>query len=87
MGQLAGPRLGPRTGAGSQISSDRERGTEMPKSSQRNRTEGFLDRVGGRILAAWGALTGKRGTEAKGKAAGVRGRMRGGAGRAKKAAK
>ena len=59
----------------------------MPKSAKRNQTEGFIDRVGGRVLAAWGALTGKRKTEAKGKAAGVRGRMRGAGGRAKKAAR
>jgi uncharacterized protein YjbJ (UPF0337 family) len=59
----------------------------MPKSAKRNQAEGFMDRVGGRILEAWGALTGKRKTEAKGKAAGVRGRMRGAGGRAKKATK
>ena len=59
----------------------------MPKSANRNRTEGFMDRVGGRVLDAWGALTGRRKTQAKGKAAGVRGRMRGAGGRTKKAAK
>ena len=59
----------------------------MPKSAKRNQTEGFLDRVGGRILEAWGALTGRRKTEAKGKAAGVRGRVRGATGRTKRAAK
>ena len=59
----------------------------MPKSANRNEAEGFADRVGGRILEAWGALTGKRKTKAKGKAAGVRGRVRGATGRAKKAGK
>lgn len=59
----------------------------MAKSAKRNQTEGFLDRVGGRILEAWGALTGKRSTKAKGKAAGFRGRARGATGRAKKAAR
>ena len=59
----------------------------MAKSAKRNQSEGFLDRVGGRILEAWGALTGKRSTKAKGKAAGFRGRARGASGRAKKAAK
>lgn len=59
----------------------------MAKSANRNEAEGFVDRVGGRLLEAWGALTGKRSTKAKGKAAGVRGRVRRGSGRAKKAAK
>lgn len=59
----------------------------MPKSAKRNQTEGFIDRVGGRILEAWGALTGRRKTQAKGKAAGWRGRARGTTGRAKRAAK
>ena len=59
----------------------------MPKSAKRNQTEGFIDRVGGRILEAWGALTGKRSTKAKGKAAGLRGRARGASGRAKKTAR
>ena len=59
----------------------------MAKSANRNQTEGFLDRVGGRILEAWGALTGKRSAKAKGKAAGFRGRARGATGRVKKSAK
>lgn len=59
----------------------------MPKSARRNQTEGFADRVGGRVLALWGRLTGNRKTRAKGKAAGWRGRMRGATGRSKKAAK
>ncbi len=59
----------------------------MPKSANRNQAEGFMDRVGGRLMEAWGALTGKRSTKAKGKAAGVRGRMRKTSGRAKRTAK
>ena len=59
----------------------------MAKSAKRNQTEGFLDRVGGRILEAWGALTGNRSAKAKGKAAGFRGRARGATGRVKRSAK
>jgi uncharacterized protein YjbJ (UPF0337 family) len=59
----------------------------MAKSATRNQTEGFLDRVAGRILEAWGALTGNRSATAKGKAAGSRGRARGTSGRAKKTVK
>jgi uncharacterized protein YjbJ (UPF0337 family) len=59
----------------------------MPKSGKRNQTEGFMDRVGGRIRETWGALTGKRSTKAKGKAAGRRGRAQGASGRAKKTAR
>jgi uncharacterized protein YjbJ (UPF0337 family) len=59
----------------------------MPKSAKRSQSEGFMDRVGGRVLEAWGALTGKQSTKAKGKAAGFRGRARGATGRAKKTAR
>jgi uncharacterized protein YjbJ (UPF0337 family) len=60
---------------------------DMPKSAKRNQTEGFLDRVGGRMREAWGEVTGKRSTKAKGKAAGFKGRARGATGRAKKTAR
>jgi uncharacterized protein YjbJ (UPF0337 family) len=59
----------------------------MPKSAKRNQTDGFLDRVRGRTLEAWGALTGKRSTKAKGKATGFKGRARGATGRTKKTAR
>jgi uncharacterized protein YjbJ (UPF0337 family) len=59
----------------------------MAKSAKRNQTEGFMDRIGGRIMEAWGALTGNRSAKAKGKGAGFRGRLRGTTGRAKRAAK
>jgi len=53
------------------------------KSRSRDQTEGFIDKVGGRILEAWAKLTGKRSTRAKGKAARVRGSWRTTKGRAK----
>jgi uncharacterized protein YjbJ (UPF0337 family) len=59
----------------------------MAKSAKRNQTEGFRDRVAGRIHQAWGALTGNRSAKAKGKAAGFKGRARGTSGRAKKTVK
>ena len=46
------------------------------KSAERDRTEGAIDRIGGRILEAVGALTGRRSQKAKGKAARARGRFR-----------
>jgi uncharacterized protein YjbJ (UPF0337 family) len=48
----------------------------MFKSSQRDRTEGAVDRIAGRVLEAVGALTGRRSQKAKGKAARGRGRFR-----------
>jgi uncharacterized protein YjbJ (UPF0337 family) len=49
----------------------------MFKSSQRDRAEGGLDRLAGRVLEAIGRLTGRRSTQAKGKAARGRGAVRG----------
>jgi uncharacterized protein YjbJ (UPF0337 family) len=46
----------------------------MRKSSRRDKTEGTIDRVAGRVLEAFSKLTGKRSTQAKGKAARARGR-------------
>ena len=46
------------------------------KSSERDRAEGTLDRIAGRILEAVGALTGRRSQKDKGKAAQARGRFR-----------
>jgi uncharacterized protein YjbJ (UPF0337 family) len=48
----------------------------MFKSSERDRTEGAVDRIAGRVLEAVGALTGRRSQKAKGKAARARGRFR-----------
>lgn len=59
----------------------------MFKSSGRDRAEGVLDRLGGRVLEAIGRLTGRRSNQAKGKAARGRGAVRGRKGRAKRAAR
>jgi uncharacterized protein YjbJ (UPF0337 family) len=59
----------------------------MLKSSRRDKAEGTLDRVAGRVLEAFSKLTGKRSTRAKGKAARARGRGRSAKGRAKQRAK
>lgn len=59
----------------------------MPKSSRRDRTEGALDRIGGRVLEMFGKLTGRRKHKAKGKAARLRGSARSRKGRAKRGAR
>ena len=56
------------------------------KSASRDRTEGFVDRIAGRVLELWSKLTGRRSTGAKGKAARARGKGRSAKGRAKKRA-
>ena len=56
------------------------------KSGSRDRAEGFVDRVAGRILEMWSKLTGRRSAGAKGKASRARGKGRGAKGRAKKRA-
>jgi uncharacterized protein YjbJ (UPF0337 family) len=53
------------------------------KSARRNKTEGGIDKVAGRVLEAFGKLTGNRKTRAKGKAARGRGAFRSSRGRAK----
>ena len=58
----------------------------MWKSSRRDKAEGMLDRVAGRLLEAFSKLTGKRSTKAKGKAARARGRGRSAKGKAKRRA-
>ncbi len=59
----------------------------MGKSSQRNRTEGTLDRIGGRVMEVVGKLTGRQSTKAKGKAARGRGSARSTKGRARRTAR
>jgi uncharacterized protein YjbJ (UPF0337 family) len=54
------------------------------KSARRDRTEGALDRLAGRILEAISKLTGRRSTVAKGKAARARGTGRTAKGRVKR---
>jgi uncharacterized protein YjbJ (UPF0337 family) len=56
------------------------------KSSRRDKAEGTLDKLAGRVLEAFAKLTGRRSTRAKGKAARARGRGRRAKGRAKKRA-
>jgi uncharacterized protein YjbJ (UPF0337 family) len=45
----------------------------MAKSGRRDKAEGALDKVAGRVLEAFSKLTGRRSTAAKGKAARGRG--------------
>jgi uncharacterized protein YjbJ (UPF0337 family) len=59
----------------------------MFKSAKRDQTEGFIDRVAGRILEMWAAVTGKKSTKVKGKAARTRGHVRTKRGQAKRAAR
>jgi uncharacterized protein YjbJ (UPF0337 family) len=54
------------------------------KSARRNKAEGTLDRIAGRVLEAFGRLTGNRKAGAKGKAARGRGAGRSAMGRAKR---
>ena len=56
----------------------------MPKSGRRDKAEGAIDKVAGRVLEAFSKLTGKRSAGAKGKAARARGAMRSTKGRAKR---
>jgi uncharacterized protein YjbJ (UPF0337 family) len=57
------------------------------RSSRQDRAAGGVDKVAGRILEAFGKLTGRRTTTAKGKAARGRGHGRSAKGRAKRAAR
>jgi uncharacterized protein YjbJ (UPF0337 family) len=59
----------------------------MAKSARRDKAEGTLDRVAGRVMEAFSKLTGKRSTGAKGKAARARGRGRSAKGGLKKRAR
>jgi uncharacterized protein YjbJ (UPF0337 family) len=56
----------------------------MPKSSERDRGEGALDRIGGAVLELVGKVTGNRKRKAKGRAARLRGRGRSTKGRGKR---
>jgi uncharacterized protein YjbJ (UPF0337 family) len=57
------------------------------KSGSRDKAEGFVDRVAGRVLEFWSKLTGNRSAGAKGKAARGRGAGRRAKGGAKKRAR
>jgi uncharacterized protein YjbJ (UPF0337 family) len=54
------------------------------RSSRHDRAAGKADTIAGRILEAWGRLTGQRGASAKGKAARTRGAGRKAKGQAKR---
>jgi uncharacterized protein YjbJ (UPF0337 family) len=54
------------------------------KSRSRDKTEGTVDKIAGRVMEAFSKLTGNRSAGAKGKAARGRGAARGAKGRAKK---
>lgn len=58
----------------------------MAKTGRRDKAEGGLDKLGGRVLEAWSKLTGNRSAGAKGKAARGRGAARSAKGKAKRRA-
>ena len=58
----------------------------MAKSSRRDKAEGALDRIAGRVLELVSKITGKKSTGAKGKAARARGRGRSAKGKTKQRA-
>jgi len=55
------------------------------KSGSRDKAEGTIDKIAGRVMEAFSKLTGNRSAGAKGKAARGRGAMRKTKGRAKQA--
>jgi uncharacterized protein YjbJ (UPF0337 family) len=59
----------------------------VAKSARRNKAEGALDKLAGRVLEAWSKLTGNRSAGAKGKAARTRGAGRSFRGRRKSKAR
>jgi uncharacterized protein YjbJ (UPF0337 family) len=59
----------------------------MPKSARRDKAEGTIDRIAGRVLEKIGKLTGRNKTRATGKAARARGRARTTKGSAKRRAR
>jgi uncharacterized protein YjbJ (UPF0337 family) len=59
----------------------------MAKSGRRDKAEGALDKVAGRVLEAFSKLTGRRSMAAKGKAARGRGAGRSAKGRFKRKGK
>jgi uncharacterized protein YjbJ (UPF0337 family) len=56
----------------------------MAKTGRRDKAEGGLDKLAGRVLEAWSKLTGNRSAGAKGKAARGRGAARSAKGKAKR---
>jgi len=64
-----------------------KRGRTVFKSARRNKTEGAVDRLAGRVLEVVGKVTGRKSHKAKGKAARARGSTRKKRGQAKKTAR
>ena len=64
-----------------------ERSFVMAKSGRRDKAEGGVDKVAGRVLEAFSKLTGNRSAGAKGKAARGRGAGRSAKGRVKRSAR
>jgi uncharacterized protein YjbJ (UPF0337 family) len=62
-------------------------GENVFKSARRNKTEGAVDRLAGRVLEVVGKVTGRKSHKAKGKAARARGSTRKKRGQAKKTAR
>jgi uncharacterized protein YjbJ (UPF0337 family) len=58
----------------------------MARTAKRDKAEGGLNKLAGRVLEAWSKLTGNRSAGAKGKAARGRGAARSARGRAKQRA-
>ena len=56
----------------------------MAKSARRDKAEGTVDKVAGRVLEAFSKLTGRRSAAAKGKGARARGAARSAKGRIKR---
>jgi uncharacterized protein YjbJ (UPF0337 family) len=56
----------------------------MARSAHKDSSNGMLDRVAGRAMEAWGAMTGNRKTKSKGRAARLRGQGRTAKGRFKR---
>ena len=56
----------------------------MAKSAGRNKTEGTFDKLRGRVVAAYGELTGKPASRTKGRTRRARGSAKTGLGRLKK---
>jgi uncharacterized protein YjbJ (UPF0337 family) len=66
---------------------EQTRGERVFKSARRNKTEGAVDRLAGRVLEVVGKVTGRKSHKAKGKAARARGSTRKKRGQAKKTAR
>jgi uncharacterized protein YjbJ (UPF0337 family) len=57
------------------------------KSARRNKAEGTMDKIAGRLMTLWGKVTGKPSSRVKGRAARGRGRARSARGRIRRTAR